>query len=143
MSWHTRWALTHSTPWLVAPFDAARQQADTIDLSAWSDWVVVPVSLAASFALPVLVVLLWRCGRRREAMLPASLLLALLGNAAICGIMTGSHERYQARLAWLAVLAVGLLAQPLRQNYPAWAPERRMFNRRSLGHPPNGTLDRS
>ena len=143
MSWHTRWALTHSTPWLVAPFDAARQQVDTIDLSAWSDWVVVPVSLAASFALPVIAVLLWRCGRRREAMLPASLLLALLGNAAICGIMTGSHERYQARLAWLAVLAVGLLAQPLRQNYPAWAPERRMFNRRLLGHPPNGTLDRS
>ena len=61
------------------PFRRRATAGDTIDLSAWSNWVVVPVSLAASFALPVLVVLLWRCGRRREAMLPASLLLALLG----------------------------------------------------------------
>ena len=111
ISWHTRWALTRYAPALIPPFDAAHQQTDTIDMGSWSDWVVGPASIAASFALPVLAVLLWRSGRRREAMLPAFLFLALLGNAAICGVMTRSIDRYQARLVWLAELAVGLTGQ--------------------------------
>ncbi len=107
-SWHTRWALSRYAPELVPRFDAARQQTDEIDLSPWSDWIVVPISIVASFALPMVVVLSWRRGRRREAMLPASLFLALLGNAVICGVVAGSNDRYQARLVWLAELAVGL-----------------------------------
>jgi len=115
MSWHTRWALTRYAPALVPQFDAARQQTDSIDLSDWSDWVVVPISIIASFALPVLAVPLWRSGRRREAMLPALLFLALLGNAAVCGVVSSSNDRYQARLVWLAELAVGLTGYALAQ----------------------------
>lgn len=113
---HTRWILGQYTPTLVPDFDAARQQTGTIDLSLWSNWIVVPLSLIASFALPVFAVLLWRRGRRRAAMLPALLFLALLGNAAICGAVTRSSNRYQARLAWLAELAVGLSVQILAQR---------------------------
>ena len=116
MGWHTRWILTRDAPALVAPYDAARQQTEDVDLGDWSDFVVVPVSIAASFVLPVLAVLLWRRGRRRDAMLPGVLFVALLGNAAICSILVGSNDRYQARLVWLAPLAVGLVAARLRAS---------------------------
>ncbi len=108
MSGHTRSTLTRYAPALVPYFDAARQQTDDVDVSDWSNWVVVPISVIASFALPVLGVLLWRRGRRREAMLPALLFLTLIGNAAICGVVSSSNDRFQARLVWLAALTAGL-----------------------------------
>jgi len=114
MGQHVRWTLTVYAPQLVPGFDAAHQQTESIDLSPWSDWVVIPISIVASFTLPVLAVLLWRSGRPRDAMLPAMMFTALLGNAVICGVTTGSDDRYQARLAWIATLTVGLRVQ-------AWA----------------------
>jgi hypothetical protein len=115
----TREALGRHAPALVPWFDAARQQTHDIDMSNWSDWVVVPVSELASFALPLVAVLLWRRGMRREAMLPALLFLALLGNAAVCGVVAGSNDRYQARLVWLAPLAIGLVAPALVRSVGA------------------------
>ncbi len=117
MSRHTRSILTRYAPALVPHFDAAHQQTDDIDVSDWSEWVVVPISIIASFALPVLAMLLWRRGRRREAMLPALLFLALLGNAALCSIVSSSNDRYQARLVWLAELAVGLAVQAMARRH--------------------------
>jgi hypothetical protein len=114
MAQHTRWTLTLYAPQLVPGFDAARQQTESIDLSSWSNWIVVPISIVASFTLPVLAVLFWVNGRRREAMLPTMMFMALLGNAVICGVTIGSDDRYQARLAWIATLTVGLWMQ-------AWA----------------------
>lgn len=113
MSGHTRSVLSRYTPALVPLFDAARQQTESIDLDGWSDWVAVPISIGASFALPVLAVVLWLRRLRREAMLPAFLFVALLGNAALCGVISGSNDRYQARLVWLAPFVVGLTVQSL------------------------------
>ncbi|MDE2264916.1 MAG: hypothetical protein KGL29_03365 [Alphaproteobacteria bacterium] len=42
--------------------------------------------------------------RRRKwhrASLPAFVFLALIGNALVCGLFSGPHDRYQARLAWV------------------------------------------
>jgi hypothetical protein len=113
---HARWTLTRFAPSLVPAFDAARQQSADIDFSFWSDWVVVPISLFASFALPVLATLLWRRRRRREAMLPLILFLALIGNAAICGVVSNPSDRYQARIVWLAIFTLVLTGQ----NLLAW-----------------------
>jgi hypothetical protein len=111
MAQHTRWILMRYAPQLVPDFDAAHQQTESIDLGPWSDWVVVPISIVASFTLPVLAMFLWRSSRRREAMLPAMMFMALLGNAVICGVTIGSDDRYQARLVWIATLTVGLWVQ--------------------------------
>lgn len=108
-SQHLRWTLSRYAPWLLRGYDGARQQTESIDLGLWSDNIVVPVATASSFALPVLVVLLWRRHRRREAMLAATVFLALIGNAVICGVISSPNERYQARLVWLATLAVILV----------------------------------
>ncbi len=56
----------------------------------------------------------WRRGeaeddRRRMIRLGLLTLLVLVINAAICGALSGPFDRYQARLAWIAPMAAGLL----------------------------------
>jgi hypothetical protein len=117
---HTRTMLSRYAPSLIPTFDAARQQTSDIDVSGWSGWVVVPVSVAASLVLPLFAVLLWRRGLRREAALPALLFVSLLGNAAVCGVVASPNDRYQARLVWLAPLAAGLAGRALvRPSLPS------------------------
>jgi hypothetical protein len=48
-------------------------------------------------------------------MLPAMIFVALLGNAAICSVISSSNDRYQARLVWLAPLAAGLTLRAIAQ----------------------------
>jgi len=43
-------------------------------------------------------------------------LLALLGNATICGVLSNPNDRYQGRLVWLAVLAAGIAISSWRQQ---------------------------
>lgn len=101
LSWPLRRTLQHHAPWLVTPFDNSRQQRGTADLAAWSHWIVTPVSIVGTVCLPLIAIVLWR-QRRRAAMLPAMMFVALIGNAFICGVVSGPSDRYQARLAWLA-----------------------------------------
>jgi hypothetical protein len=122
---HTRWMIELHAPWLLSSYEFARQQQVKFfenrhnpfrrpgyrNLDRWSAWIVSPVSIASTFLLLPTALCLWRRGHRREAMLPAMLLLALVGNAFICGAISGPYNRYQARLAWLAPLAVGLALQ--------------------------------
>ena len=44
--------------------------------------------------------------------LPGFILVALIGNAFICGVLSGPHDRYQSRLVWVPVFALILLARP-------------------------------
>jgi hypothetical protein len=72
--------------------------------------VHVPVALAS---IGVLFWLLWRAvraGRWKEATLPAFVLIALLGNAILCGVFSGPHYRYQSRMMWWPALTVVLLS---------------------------------
>lgn len=116
---HARWTLTRYAPWVLPRYDTARQQIETIDLTLWSDWIVVPVATIASLALPVLAVIWWRRRCRQEALLATMLFLALVGNAAICGVISSPNDRYQARLVWLATLAIGLAIRPSTIAMPA------------------------
>jgi hypothetical protein len=105
-SWALRSTLEHHAPWLVQPFDTSRQQTGAVELAAWSAWIVMPVSIAGSFSLPIVALVLWRRGRRDAALLPAMIFVALVGNAFVCGVIAGPSDRYQARLVWLAPLAI-------------------------------------
>jgi hypothetical protein len=70
----------------------------------------VPVALASVWLLWWLFRRAMREGNWREATLPAFILLALLGNAFICGVFSGPHFRYQSRMMWWPALAVVLVA---------------------------------
>ncbi|HEY3777985.1 MAG TPA: hypothetical protein VGL35_07990 [Rhizomicrobium sp.] len=87
---------------------SARQQQGEMRFRLLSLWHV----LVASFSLAgVAILLVWflRAGQFEAAAFGGFVLAALIGNAVICGVLSGPHDRYQSRLVWLApfVLLVG------------------------------------
>jgi hypothetical protein len=105
---HLQWAMETYAPWLVGAYELSRQQQQEVDFEDWSLWIVSPVSIASTFALPFIALLSWRRNQYRESLLAAMVFVALLANACICGVIAGPNDRYQARIAWLAPLASAL-----------------------------------
>jgi hypothetical protein len=92
-----------------ARFLAARQQRDQPDLSA-ANAVHMPVAVASVVLLGFVAL---RAGRGRTGRathaLAATVALALIGNAVICGVFSNPNDRYQNRLIWIAVLAAAVV----------------------------------
>jgi cytochrome c biogenesis factor len=89
---------------------AARQQHGGIDFTA-INWIHVPVALLS--ILLVAAMLARDVGRRRLddlTLLAGTVFLALLGNAFVCGVISGPHDRYGARMTWIATFAVLIAA---------------------------------
>ncbi len=70
-------------------------------------------AVTAALALGWVVLGLRTIPRDRRAML-AVLLAGLLVNAAVCAILSGVSDRYQARVIWLLPLAAALASRPRR-----------------------------
>jgi hypothetical protein len=111
--WHTYGTIRSFTPQLVAPMEAARQQRGEISFTAINR-LDYPVALLSMALLPVIVLLAWR-----RTIPPAFgefaavCAIALLANAFVCGAMSNPHDRYGARLVWIAVFAVTVALVPL------------------------------
>ncbi|HLI11792.1 MAG TPA: hypothetical protein VKY65_09355 [Alphaproteobacteria bacterium] len=88
-------------------FSNARQQQgiDFDDINA----LQIPLLLAAAGALIPLLWLGWRRRDRVIVTLVALTLLAILGNAFVCGALSNPNDRYQSRIIWvpIVVLAIG------------------------------------
>jgi hypothetical protein len=83
---------------------AARQQHGTLPFDV-INWLHVPVALLTVALLPFIAALGWRRPRfARIGELAATVALAILGNAAVFGILATAHNRYGARVIWLAPL---------------------------------------
>jgi len=87
----------------------ARQQHNAI---RFQELNMVHVTVGMLSLLGLLLLLNRAVHRRRwdEGVLPVMVLLALMGNAIICGTFSNPHDRYQSRLMWLPALAL-LLAR--------------------------------
>jgi hypothetical protein len=111
--WHTYGMIETFTPTAAPAMRAARQQRGDIDFSAMNA-VQVPIALVSLALLPFIALMGWRhdayAGLSRLA---ATVMLAVVVNAAVCSILSGPHPRYGARLAWLASLTVMLV--PIRR----------------------------
>jgi hypothetical protein len=102
---HTYRIIERYTPQLAPAMHAARQQKGEfsfIDINR----LQYPAALLAMAFLPVIVILAFR------NKLPIHLgefaavcTLALVTNALICGTLSNPHDRYGARLVWIAVFA--------------------------------------
>ena len=107
-------ALKRHMPDQVAQYMASRQHKGQISF-LWINAVQIPIAVVS---IGMLIVILAGAVRRREwsdgFFLPAFVLLALIGNAFICGVLSSPHDRYQSRLIWLACFAVLLLLQQRR-----------------------------
>lgn len=103
---HTYGIIERYIPSELAPMRAARQQHWDIDFGAINR-VHVPVALTSML---LVVAMLGRALLRRRldplTLLAATVAFALLGNALICGVISGPHDRYGARLVWLATFTV-------------------------------------
>ena len=95
---------------VVARLDARRgENARRLGLALA---LVFRIALLSMLALPLIIVL----GRRGDfadlGSLAATVVFALLINAAVCGALSNPHNRYGARLVWVATFAVALV--PMR-----------------------------
>ncbi|MDA9536719.1 hypothetical protein ACM41_10640 [Bradyrhizobium sp. CCBAU 21362] len=103
---HTYGIIERYIPAQIAPMRAARQQQWDVNFD-YVNWLHVPVALASMLALVGL--LAHALARRRLddlTLLAATVTLALLGNAFICAVISGPHDRYGARMVWVATFVV-------------------------------------
>jgi len=103
--WHTYTIIERYTPQLSSAMHAARQQKGEISFVA-INLFQYPVALIAMACLPLVVLL---AARRKLPIhlgeLAAACTVALAANAFICGTLSNPHDRYGARLIWVAVFA--------------------------------------
>jgi hypothetical protein len=107
---HTYGIIERYIPAQVKPMRAAQQQRWHFDFTA-INYIHVPVALGSM----LLAAMLFGHGlvRRRLdhiTLLAGTVSLALLGNAFICAVISGPHDRYGARMAWLATTVVLIAA---------------------------------
>jgi len=115
-TWHTHGILKKYAPAWYPTFLAARQQRAEFDFT-WVNAVHVPVAAAAMAGLLIALLLTRRSHVRRSAAAFAPMVLvALVGNALVCGVLSNPHDRYQSRLIWLAPLALVIAAGGRRSS---------------------------
>jgi hypothetical protein len=106
--WHTYGMIERYAPSDVRAMRAARQQRRGISFAAVNA-VHVPVALISMALLPIVLLLgLWYADFVDLAGLAATLITALLANAAVCGAISNPHDRYGSRMAWIATFAIAL-----------------------------------
>ena len=91
------------------------QQNAGIDFKTMNG-VHVTVQAAAQILLLGVLVVAWRRRDRLSFGLAVAILLTLLGNAFVCGALSNPNDRYQNRIAWLAVMVVAVGAARLRRS---------------------------
>lgn len=113
-------AIRENLPEQLADYRASRQQSSQIGFD-WINLVQVPLG---ALSLGALTAVLAKAIRRRDwsdrAFLPAFLLIALLGNAFICGALSNPQHRYQSRMMWAANFVVILLMSGRLQVAVTW-----------------------
>jgi hypothetical protein len=123
---HTYGIIERYLPAQIGPMRAARQQHKELNFTAINR-VHVPIALGSMLALLAIAGHAFWCRRLEDVtMLAATVSLALLGNAFICGVISGPHDRYGARLVWIATFAVLIAAfrhfsdddEPQRESIP-------------------------
>ncbi len=119
--WHTHGMIENFMPSALPAMRAARQQQGQIDFHLVNK-LHVPVAFASMALLAGLIGFgaLRRHDDRGSLHLRSGLLggnfmelavtvsLAIVGNAVVCGVFANPHDRYGARIVWLATLVIAI-----------------------------------
>ncbi len=112
---HTYGIIDRYMPSIDPVMRAARQQRGEVGFSAVNA-IDVPIALLSMLLLPVVIVRSRRGAFGDQGLdlglLAATVAVAILVNAAVCGVLSNPHNRYGARIIWIATFAVALV--PLR-----------------------------
>ena len=107
---HTYGIIERYLPQEIKAVRKAHQQHWEFDFRAMN-LVHVPVALLSMLILTgILVNAALRRGLDDIALLAGTVALALVGNAFLCGVLSGPHDRYGARMVWIATLTVLIAA---------------------------------
>jgi hypothetical protein len=107
---HTYGIIERYIPSQIARMRAAHQQHWDVNFAV-VNWLHVPVALAS--ILLVFGIVASGIRRRRLddlTLLAATVSFALLGNAFVCGVISGPHDRYGARMVWVATFTMLIAA---------------------------------
>jgi hypothetical protein len=122
---YTRKVFSNLSPQIAQSFNKARQQSNQFKQQLFDTLNRVDVPVAYLSVLGLMIVIGWGLIAKRSDFVCLALFvfLALLGNAFICGALSGPFDRYQSRLIWLATLVVCMAgvsqwqrSQKLQQN---------------------------
>ncbi|HET7192589.1 MAG TPA: hypothetical protein VFI98_11850 [Pseudolabrys sp.] len=114
--WHTYGIIERYTPHLVAHMREARQQTAGIDFTAINA-LHYPIALACLFMLPLIAGFALRQPDMNDiGEFAAFCIFAVLANAFVCGALSNPHDRYGARLVWLAVATAAIAAVRLYEQ---------------------------
>ena len=87
---------------------SARQQRGELDFDLINR-VHVPIALGSMILALVLLARATISGRFDDTgRLAATVAVAILANAVVCGVLSGPHDRYGARIAWIATFAAAI-----------------------------------
>ncbi|MBI5323431.1 hypothetical protein [Bradyrhizobium sp.] len=107
---HTYGIIERFIPSQVKPMRAANQQRWQFDFTE-INYLHVPIGLASMLLLAAIFGWRWWWrGFDDLTLLAATVSLAVLGNAFVCAVISGPHDRYGARLAWVATTVVLIAA---------------------------------
>jgi len=117
MTWHFVKTQLKHYPQDFRAFRFARQQRrEGISFDAINK-LQVPVAQAAQVAMLGLLFVAWRRRDRISAGILVTVLMAMLGNAFVCGALSNPHDRYQNRIVWLALMSTIICAVRLDQRF--------------------------
>jgi hypothetical protein len=106
--WHTYGIIKRFIAGEVPAMQKARQQRGELSFELINR-VHVPIALGSMVFLLALLANALVCGRFDAPIrLAATVTVALLANAFVCGALSGPHDRYGARIVWIATLAAAI-----------------------------------
>jgi hypothetical protein len=104
--WHTYGIIERYIPGEVPAMHNARQQRGELNFDLINR-IHVPIALGSMILALVLLARAAISGRFDETgRLAATVTVAILANAVVCGALSGPHDRYGARIAWIATFTV-------------------------------------
>jgi hypothetical protein len=106
--WHTYGIIEHYIPGEVPAMHNARQQRGELNFDLINR-LHVPIALGSMILALVLLARAAVSGRfDATGKLAATVTVAILANAVVCGALSGPHDRYGARIAWIATFLAAI-----------------------------------
>lgn len=110
---------------------AARQQ-DGLVRFVGVNVVHVPLAFGGLIWLYLALRQAWRRRQWGRVVLPAYVFVALIGNALVCGMFSGPHDRYQSRVVWIAPFVLLLTERRMLPGWPGPRGGRKIASMRRL-----------
>jgi hypothetical protein len=103
---HTHRIIERYLPHQTAFMQTSRQHRGDLSFTGLNS-IHVPIAYGSMLMIAAFLgYAIWRRKVDDLALLTGTVTLAILGNAFVCGALSGPHDRYGARMAWIATLAV-------------------------------------